>query len=103
MVAPVNRPRRSRLRGFARVGVIIVGAVFALVFTLAVVAGIVIQEERFGRMVTWALPATRGRISVGGGTWSWGGILALARGSPAPLDLTDVRIVDPEGTEVLRV
>ena len=29
----MTRPRRSRLRGFARVGVIIVGAVFALVFT----------------------------------------------------------------------
>ncbi len=77
-------------------------AVFALLVVLAAPAPLLIRGTRFGVVVGWMLPATRGTISVGGGRWTWSAVWELVHGRPAPLALDGLRIVDPEGTEVLR-
>jgi hypothetical protein len=93
----MNRARSGRRR-----------AVWATAFIVAlsglVVVGVpaVVRGPRFGRIVQSALPRTRGEIRVGGGQWTWAAAWALWRGRPARLVLDDVRITDPEGTEVLR-
>ena len=76
--------------------------VAVLAALVGVGAPVVIRGARFGRLVEKMLPATRGRIEIGGGQWSWRAVLALVRERPAPLMLDDVRITDPEGTRVLR-
>ena len=57
---------------------------------------------RLGRLVEQRLPRTRGHVHVGGGSWSWATIWALARGQPAPLVFDDVTLTDPDGVQVLR-
>src|SRR6266700_5492594 len=92
-------PPRRRLR---RVAAGAAGLV-ALLLVLAALAPWIVRGTRLGRVIGWTLPAMRGTISVGGGVWSWGAVWALWRGQPAALRLDDIRIVDPEGVEVLRV
>ena len=83
------------------------GPWLAVVVALAVMTGALLAAPRWlsgargGALVTWALPATRGRIAVGAATWSWSAVAELVRGRPAAIALDDVRVVDPEGTEVL--
>ncbi|HET6146686.1 MAG TPA: hypothetical protein VFH68_04085 [Polyangia bacterium] len=73
-----------------------------LLLLLAALAPIIVRGARFGRVVGWLMPATRGAISVAGGSWSWSGAWAIWRGRPATLSLDGIRIVDPEGVDVLR-
>src|SRR4051794_28120311 len=93
---------RSRLRAALRAakwgGLVLA----ALLVAAAVAAPFVIRGPRFGRVVQAFLPETRGHITVGGGSWSWSGVLALVRGRLAPLHLEGLRITDPDGLEVLR-
>ena len=93
-----GRPRRRATTRIAYG----VGAVFALLIGLAALAPVMIRGARFGTVVGWMLPPTRGTITVAGGRWGWGAVWALVRGRPAPLSLDGVRVTDPEGTEVLR-
>lgn len=95
--------RWRRLPRLARLGAGVIVAALLAVGTLGVVAPVVIRGRRFGRVVEALLPAVRGQIQVGGGSWSWSALLALARGESAPVAIDDVRVVDPEGTEVLFV
>jgi hypothetical protein len=91
-------PRRSAAKVARRVAVGLLGVVIAL----GVTAPRVVRDARFGWVVGKALPKMRGRLQIGGGRWSWADLYALARGRPARLSLADVRVIDPEGTEVLR-
>jgi hypothetical protein len=77
-------------------------AVIALAIAFAVPAPLLIRGSRFGTVVGWMLPTMRGKITVGGGRWTWGAVWELVHGRPAPLEIDGLRIVDPEGTEVLR-
>jgi hypothetical protein len=95
--------RRTRLRKAGRIAVYAVGSVVALAVVLAVLAPIVFQGRNFGWLVERMLPEWRGRAHVGGGHWSWGTVISLARGRPAALDFQDVTVTDPEGTEVLHI
>ena len=61
-----------------------------------------LSGPRLGRLIERNLPALRGEIRVGGGNWTWPALWALWRGKGAPFALTDVRMFDPEGTEVFR-
>ena len=76
--------------------------VVASLLVLAALAPVVVSGARFGRVVGWLMPATRGTLSVAAGTWSWGAVWSIWRGRPAPLSLDGIRIADPEGVEVLR-
>jgi len=93
-----RRPWRRAIKRIA-VGVL---ALIVLLVALAVPAPLVIRGTRFGTVVGWLLPVTRGKITVGGGRWSWGAVWQFLHGRPAPLELDGLRVVDPEGTEVLR-
>ena len=93
-----RRPWRRAMKRIA-FGVL---AVIVLLIALAIPAPLLIRGARFGTVVGWMLPATRGKITVGGGRWSWGAVWELLHGRPAPLELDGLRVVDPEGTEVLR-
>ena len=93
-----RRPWRRALTRIA-CGVL---ALIALLIALAVPAPLLIRDARFGKVVGWMMPSTRGSITVAGGRWSWAAVWELLHGRPAPIALDGVRIVDPEGTEVLR-
>ena len=81
-------------------GVTIVAALAAIV---AVSGPRIIRGPRFGRLVERFLPATRGQIHVGGGSWTWGAVIGWVRERSAHFELEDVRVIDPEGIEVLAV
>ncbi|HVZ75012.1 MAG TPA: hypothetical protein VHJ20_21670 [Polyangia bacterium] len=97
MPEPTPRPRARRLAARVALGV----ALFGLAIVAA--APLVIRGRRFGALVERALPPMRGHVRVGGGRWSWGGLLAFARHQPTPLSLEDVTITDATGEEVLHV
>jgi hypothetical protein len=89
--------RAARIAGYAAAGVV------ALALLVGLTAPHLLTGARFGNIVESLLPEMRGRIDVGGGRWSWGALLALLRARPAEFALHDVRITDPEGTQVLAV
>ena len=93
-----RRPWRRAMKRIAY-GVLLV---LAILIALAAPAPWVIRGARFGTVVGRMLPATRGSIAVGGGRWTWGAVWELLHGRPAPLALDGLRVLDPEGTEVLR-
>src|SRR5882757_1648444 len=95
-----SRPPR---RGLRRRLAFSAAVLLALLLVVAALAPWIVSGSRFGRVASWVMPATRGTVSIGGGHWSWGAAWALWRGRPAALSLDDIRVVDPEGIEVLRV
>jgi hypothetical protein len=95
-----RRPRlrkAARIAGYAGAGLVLLAAV------IAVGAPIYFRGERFGQLVERMLPDWRGRVHVGGGHWTWGAVISLARGRPAAIAFEDVTVIDPEGTEVLHI
>ena len=96
-------PRPVRRLSIARVARRAAVAVIAIAAAIAVLAPLIIRGALFGRLVEAMMPATRGHLHIGSGRWSWGEIYGLVRGQPVAVALDDVRVVDPEGTEVLRV
>jgi hypothetical protein len=73
-----------------------------LVLLLGAAAPLLIRGPRLGRLIERNLPKMCGEIRVGGGSWTWGAVIALLRGRPAPFELLDVEMKDPDGTPVLR-
>ncbi|HVZ72910.1 MAG TPA: hypothetical protein VHJ20_11090 [Polyangia bacterium] len=69
---------------------------------LFVAAPSIVEGRLFGWLVERALPPLRGHVRIGGGTWSWRALLALARERPATFGLRDVAISDPQGRPVFR-
>jgi hypothetical protein len=92
----------KRKRSGRRRAIWAAASIIALSGMVALGLPAVVRGPRFGRIVHRVLPETRGEIRVGGGQWTWAAAWALLRGRPARLVLDDVRITDPEGTEVLR-
>jgi hypothetical protein len=84
-------------------GRIAAATTFVVLLSLTVLAPAIVSGARFGHLIERILPATCGRIHVGGGRWTWGTALALLRHRPAWLMLTDVVVTDPAGTEVMRI
>lgn len=95
--------RHPRLRTAGRVVAIVFASVLGAAALIAALAPLLIRGAAFGRLVEAGLPDLRGRIEIGGGRWSWGELVAFLRGQTTPFALEDVRVIDPEGTEVLRV
>lgn len=101
-----RRPRPTTTKGILRtaarwaVGLALVAAAAGIVAGIA--APFVVRGPRFGRVVERLLPATRGQIRIGAGSWSWTMLFALARGRPTAVALDDVRVIDPAGADVLR-
>jgi hypothetical protein len=95
--------RRTRLRKAGRIAGYAVAGLVVLALVTVVVAPIYFQGPRFGRLVDSMLPKMQGQVHVGAGHWNWSTVIALVRGRPAPLELEDLTIIDPEGTEVLHV
>lgn len=93
-----RRPWRRAMKRIAY-GVL---TVLALLVAVAAPAPWLIRGARFGTVVGWMLPAMRGKITVGGGRWTWGAVWELLHGRPAALELDGLRVVDPEGIDVLR-
>jgi len=95
--------RRPRLRRLAHIAGYTGAGIVALTVVIAIVAPVLFRGGRFGWLIERALPEMRGHIHLGGGRWSWGTVIALVRGQPGPLELDDLTITDPEGTEVLHI
>src|SRR5262245_65815279 len=89
--------RRPRLRRLARIAAYAGAGLVVLAVVIAVGAPLYFRGERFGRLVESALPEWRGHAHVGGGHFSWQTEIALVRGQPAPFELADGTIADPEG------
>ncbi len=98
--SPPIAPRRSR------VGVVALVALISLVtagFVLVALSPWLLRGPRLGWAIDRALPELRGEIQVGGGRWTWSTAINLVRQRPARVILDDVRVIDPEGREVLRI
>src|SRR3954470_21557637 len=93
--------RRTRLRKAGRIAGYAGAGLVVLALVIAIGAPFYFRGERFGQLVERMLPPRRGQIHVGGGRWSWETLIALLRSRPALLELDDITIIDPEGTEVL--
>ena len=76
-----------------RIGARVAAGFIALALLVAVPAPALLRGARFGHLVVSLLPQTRGQVHIGGGRWSWGSVLALARGRAAPFVLDDVRVI----------
>jgi len=103
---PVPSPppsRRFRLRTAVQVAACVLLTLVALAVVFVVGARVVVRGARFGRLIESTLPPMRGRVHIGGGRWTWSGAWELWRGRPAPVEIDDLRVLDPEGTEVLRI
>lgn|GEM_PF-2665812 len=94
----MTSPIRARFRRIAVIGAL-VGLVLA---ALVAAAPLVISGHRLGRVVGWMLPPLRGQVRVGGGTWTWAAVWAVARGRPGAIALDDVLIIDPDGERVFQ-
>src|SRR3569623_737242 len=92
----------SRLRAGKVIGYGVVGLLARL--TLAVLgASVVLQGPRLGGLITGALPKNRGKLEIGGVNWSLRALIDIVTDAPSPISVDGLRIVDPEGTEVLDV
>jgi hypothetical protein len=69
---------------------------------LVALSPLVLRGPRLGWVIERTLPELRGKIHVGGGRWTWSTVVDLLRQRPARVTLEDVRVIDPEGREVLR-
>ena len=66
-------------------------------------ASVILQGPRLGHLIQSALPENRGKIEIGGVTWSLRALGDIVTDTPSPITLDGLRILDPEGTVVLDV
>ena len=77
---------------------------FVMLLAMAVLgASVVLQGPRLGAMIQGALPDNRGKLLIGGVTWSLRALGDLLTDAPSPITLDGLKIIDPEGTTVLDV
>ncbi|HXI56355.1 MAG TPA: hypothetical protein VNO55_09865, partial [Polyangia bacterium] len=91
------RPTVAKVIRYAAAGVL------GLVAVAVLAASVVLQGPRLGKLVEGALPENRGKLELGGITWSLRALVDLATDAPSPISLDGLRIIDPEGTVVLDV
>ncbi|HEY4188714.1 MAG TPA: hypothetical protein VGP07_26845, partial [Polyangia bacterium] len=96
-MSDVSRFRARKVIGYG------LGAVLALI-TLAVLgASVVLQGPRLAGLISGALPKNRGKIELGGVSWSLRALVDIVTDAPSPISVDGLRIIDPEGTVVLDV
>ncbi|HVZ87612.1 MAG TPA: translocation/assembly module TamB domain-containing protein [Polyangia bacterium] len=66
-------------------------------------ASVVLQGPRLGHLIEGALPASAGKMKIGGVTWHLRALVDLVTDEPSPIAVDDLQIIDPEGTVVLDV
>ena len=95
-----DKPRHRRIGRVIGLTAIALGAVLCLVIPLAIM---VLNGPRLGRMVTDRLPGLelQGSIAATSITVRPGAALDLLFDRPSRVVVEGLRIVDPEGTEVL--
>jgi TamB, inner membrane protein subunit of TAM complex len=84
------------------IGIAVLGVV-GLVTLAVLAASVILQGPRLGRLIEGALPENRGKLEIGGVTWSLRALGDLVTDAPSPITVDGLRIVDPEGTVVLDV
>ena len=90
----------KRLFRVAGIGVVVlVGLLAAAVLA----ASVILQGPRLGHLIESALPANRGKLEIGGVTWSLRALVDILTDAPTPITVDGLRILDPEGTVVLDV
>ena len=96
--------RRTRLRKAGRIAGYAGAGLVVLALVIAIGAPLYFRGERFGQLVERMLPEMRGHDPRRGRALELGhGDRAGARRDPPPLELDDITITDPEGTEVLHI
>jgi hypothetical protein len=95
-----DKPRRRRIGRVIGLTAIALGAALCLAIPAA---SLVLNGARLGRLVTGQLPRLelQGTIAATSITWRPRAILDLLFDRPSPVVVEGLRIVDPEGTEVL--
>ncbi len=95
--------RSSLFKRLFRVAGIGVVALVALLAAVVLAASVILQGPRLGHLIESALPANRGKLEIGGVTWSLRALLDILTDAPSPITVDGLRILDPEGTVVLDV
>ncbi len=90
----------KRIFRIAGIGVV---ALVALVAAGVLAASVILQGPRLGHLIESALPANRGKLEIGGVTWSLRALVDILTDAPSPITVDGLRILDPEGTVVLDV
>lgn len=75
----------------------------ALVTLGILVASVVLQGPRLAALIQGALPRNRGKLELGGVTWSLRALADLVTDAPSPISVDGLKITDPEGVVVLDV
>ena len=75
----------------------------ALLAVAVLAASVILQGPRLGHLIESALPANRGKMEIGGVTWSLRALCDIVTDAPSPITVDGLRILDPEGTVVLDV
>jgi autotransporter translocation and assembly factor TamB len=90
----------KRLFRVAGIGVV---ALVGLLAAVVLAASVILQGPRLGHLIESALPANRGKLEIGGVTWSLRALVDILTDAPSPITVDGLRILDPEGTVVLDV
>src|SRR3954469_14703414 len=90
----------KRLFRVAGIGVL---ALVGLLAAGVLAASVILQGPRLGHLIESALPANRGKLEIGGVTWSLRALVDILTDAPSPVTVDGLRILDPEGTVVLDV
>ena len=90
-------PRTLRLLGYGS------GTLLALVTLAILVAAVVLQGPRLAGLISGVLPKNRGKLEIGGITWSLRALADIVTDVPSPVGVDGLRIIDPEGVVVLDV
>jgi hypothetical protein len=86
-----------------RIVAITLVAVVGLVTLVVLAASVILQGPRLGRLIETSLPENRGKLEIGGVTWSLRALGDILTDAPSPITVDGLRIIDPEGTVVLDV
>jgi hypothetical protein len=81
----------------------LIGGVVGLAILGVLVASLLLQGSRLGRLIEKSLPENRGKLQIGGVTWRLRALGDIVTDAPSPITVDGLRIVDPEGTVVLDV
>ncbi|HEY8925961.1 MAG TPA: hypothetical protein VIU64_16365, partial [Polyangia bacterium] len=93
----MSRRRILRLLGYGS------GTLLALVVLAILVASVVLQGPRLAGLISGVLPQNRGKLEIGGITWSLRALADMVTDVPSPVGVDGLRIIDPEGVVVLDV
>ena len=82
---------------------ITVSSLLGLIVCAVLIASVVLQGSRLGRLIESTLPENKGKIRIGGVTWRLRALADLVTDEPTPITVDGLQIIDPEGTVALDV